>query len=169
MRNEGMRVRPGGRLIGEFSARTDWRQGLIAPGLGRLRRKHDFPCVEERRGMAAVLQRQRVPGNRPSASGQEQGGEKLPRVTEHESGGLLGHAQPALRFCSTPLRRPGRRLAPNHGGKVEIVIGLIGKSFAQGIVPFSKDEVVLDHAAERTSPRRDPHAVLLQRSLTEAA
>jgi hypothetical protein len=105
--------------------------------------------------MATVLQRQRIPGNRPAASGQEQGGENLARVTEHESSGLLGHARPSLGLRGAPLRRPCRRLAPHHGGKVQIVIGLIGKSFAQGIVPFSKDEVVLDHAAERTSPRQD--------------
>ncbi|KFG66611.1 hypothetical protein JH26_27680 [Microvirga sp. BSC39] len=83
-------------------------------------------------------------------------------MSEHESGRLLGHARPALRLCGTPLRRPCRRLAPHHGGEVQIVIGLIGKSFAQGIVPFSKDEVVLDHAAERTSPQMDPLAVLLE-------
>jgi hypothetical protein len=82
-------------------------------------------------------------------------------VTEHESSSLLGHARPALRLRGAPLRRPGRSLAPHHGGEVQIVIGLIDKSFTQGIVPFSKDEVVLDHAAERTSPRRKPPAVLL--------
>jgi hypothetical protein len=119
--------------------------------------------------VAAALQRQRVPGDGSPASGQEQGGKDLPRMTEHESGGLLGHARSALRFCGTPLRRPDRRLAPHHGGKVQIVIGLIDKSFAQGIVPFSMDEVVLDHAAERTSPRRDPRAAPLERSLTEGA
>lgn len=113
--------------------------------------------------MAAALQRQRVPGNRPSTSGQEQGGKDLPRVTEHESESLLGHARPALGFRGAPLRWPCRRLAPNHGGKVQIVIGLIDKSFAQGIVPFSKGMVVLDHAAERTSPRRKPPAVPLAR------
>lgn len=106
--------------------------------------------------MAAALKRQRVPGNRPSASGQEQSSENLPRVIEHESSGLLGHARPAPSLYGAPLRRTGRRLAPHHGGKVQIVIGLIDKSFAQGIVPFSKDEVVLDHVSQRTSPRRDP-------------
>jgi len=105
--------------------------------------------------MAAALQRQRIPGDRPSASGQEQGGENLPRVTEHEGGSLLGHARPELRPRGAPLRRPCRRPAPHHGGKVQIVIGLIGKSFTQGIVPFSVDEVVLDHVSQRTSPRRD--------------
>jgi hypothetical protein len=90
-------------------------------------------------------------------------------MPEHESGCPLCHAWPALRLRGAALRRPGRRPAPHHGGKVHIVIGLINKSFAQGIVPFSKDEVVLDHAAERTSPQREPLAVLLAKSLPEGA
>lgn len=119
--------------------------------------------------MAAALQRQRVPGNRSSASGQEQGSENLPRVTEHESGGLLGHARPALRLRGAPLRRPCRCLAPHHGRQVQIVIGLIDKSFTQGIVPFSEDEVVLDHVSQRTSPRQERALSFWRRSLTEGA
>ena len=82
--------------------------------------------------MAAALQRQGVPGDGAPASGQEQGSEDLSGMAEDEGGRPLGRARPALRLGGTFLHRSCRRLAPHHGGKVQIVIGLVGESFTQG-------------------------------------
>ena len=82
--------------------------------------------------MAAALQRERVPGDGAPTSGQEQGSKDLPRMVEDEGGCPLGHARLALRLGGTLLRRSYRRLAPHHGGEIQIVIRLVGKSFTQG-------------------------------------
>jgi hypothetical protein len=82
--------------------------------------------------MAAALKRQRIPGDRAAAAGQEQGGDDLAWMAEDESGRPLGDPGLALRLRGTPLRRPCRRFAPHHGGQVEVIIGLVGKSVTQG-------------------------------------
>ena len=52
-------------------------RGLDISSLCQFRRKDDLTRVEQRRRMAADLQREGVPGDRAAASGQEQGGEDL--------------------------------------------------------------------------------------------
>jgi hypothetical protein len=82
--------------------------------------------------MAAALQRQRIPGDRAAASGKQQGGDDLTRVAEDEGSRPLADARLARRPGGAFLRRARRSPPPYDRGQVEIVIGMIDKSFTQG-------------------------------------
>jgi hypothetical protein len=82
--------------------------------------------------MTAALQRQRIPGNGTAASSQEQGGEDLARMAEDEGGRPLADARLARRLGGALLRRPCGSLPAHDGRQIEIVIGMIDKSFTQG-------------------------------------